>query len=783
MQRFHEPIRQSATHVYVSAIPLFPSSSILFKTYASKLRNIPKLLSGSVTHAALIVLRPDRGFTVDAFSPDCSWFVYAAENKLSIWDVTTCTPIRESLAGHDARISMIKFSPDGSKFVSLDDAGRVLVWDATIYEAIRVPIQLSVPACLIGFVADGVIFNEEGRIRLWDITTGKTVVDYNLEVARSEYGRINGTYVVISSSDFIPNVHKIIHVVTGADVTTKYTHGRTIVKVKFSSDHARVVCLHDDYFCRIMDVLTGDVIGDPIVVHSTVDYRFEISANGRLLVGQGNCPTIYNVGTGKLEDGPLERDYWISGMALSFDETRLLIWGGGCFEVLDMPSGTVVAAATETLIGGFISSDGNRVIRRDLNEIAIFDVTSLSDNHRNVSRLVSVTPSPTGQQLLFTHSDNSLSLAVDISFTGILSGARSPAAFSSDGSTIVSAHMDHTLQLWHSKDASLMGNALRGHQKPITAVAFSPTGDRLISASQDCTIRIWAPSGAGELLRLQAYSDILSISLSSDQSRIICVSEIGAVRTLNANTGLVITHTSRYNWRWAEFLPDGKTAICVSDNGQSRLVDSQTGQITEHSTLRRTRGFNSVNLEFNSVNFSPTATHFISINRADTIEFSNTTTSCEQSSDICSRSIRSLAFSSSGRWMVSTHKITTGMFRVCMWDSQSGLLVWEDTLDEYGDHPVVVISPSGDMTVTLHEYGVCRVRNTSLGTMISCWRTKSSPRSIVFCPEEKKIILKESWTTEEWDIESGTMVDSYNGSSSLLNPGTCSPFLYKSIWK
>jgi WD40 repeat protein len=752
MQRFHEPIRQSAAHVYVSAIPLVPSSSILFKTYASKLQNLPKLISGGATPAVLIVL---RGFTV-AFSPDCSWFVYVAENTLSIWDVTTCTPIRESLAGHDAPIRTIEFSPDGSKFVSVDDAGCVLVWDATTYEAIRVPIQLSQRGS-IGFWADGVIFYKEGRVRLWDMTTDKMVVDYKLEVAQFAHVHIKGIYVVIGPN--FKEVHNIIDVLTGADVTTKYTHGRTIEQVEFSSDHARVVCLHDDNFVRIMDILSGNVIGDPIVDVTS----FQISAKGKLLVWQVKLFTIYDVDTGKLEDGPLQREYLINGMALSFDETRLLVWGARRFEVLDMPSGKVVAAATDVLDRGLISSDGNRVIRRS-GTIEIFDVTSLSA-HRNVSCLASVTPSPTCQQLLFTYSDNSLSLAVDISFTAILSGARSPAAFSSDGSTIVSAYMDHTLQLWDSKDASLMGNALRGHQKPITAVAFSPTGDRLISASQDYTIRIWAPSGAGELLRLQAYSDIWWISLSLDESGIICVSKDGAVQTLNANTGAVITHPSRYNWRWAEFLSDGKTIICVSDGGQSRSVDSQTGQITKHSTLRCTR-------KFNSVNFSPTTAHFISINRADTIQFSNITTSCGQSLDTCSRSIRSLAFSSNGRWMVSVHEIQTHDFRVCMWDSQSGLLVWEE---EYYGHPVVAISPSGDITVTLEDT-VCRVRKTSLGTVISRWRTMSMSDSIVFSPDEKQIILKRSGTIDKWDIESGTMVDSCkedSDSSSVSKPGVC----------
>src|ERR1700691_6222673 len=89
LQRFHEPIQLSAAQVYVSAIPLTPSSSILFKTYAPTLKNTPKLISGDAALVSWTDIRSGSASTVlVAFSPDRSWLVCAdGNNQLEVWDV------------------------------------------------------------------------------------------------------------------------------------------------------------------------------------------------------------------------------------------------------------------------------------------------------------------------------------------------------------------------------------------------------------------------------------------------------------------------------------------------------------------------------------------------------------------------------------------------------------------------------------------------------------------------------------------------------------------------
>jgi WD40 repeat protein len=374
---------------------------------------------------------------------------------------------------------------------------------------------------------------------------------------------------------------------------------------------------------------------------------------------------------------------------------------------------------------------------------------------------------------------------VDISSTKpvVLKGARSPAAFSPEGSMIVSAYLDHTLQLWGTKDAKAIGKSLVGHEKGITAIAFSPTGSRLISASDDCTIRIWSStSESGELLLLQAYTDIQLICMSSDESRIICVSRDNIVQTLNANTGIAISQPSRSIWNWAEFSPGGSEITRISTDGQSRSTECQTGQITEHSPAdsaqRITEGI-----------FSPDKTRFISISKHDFIDFSEGTNSCESSST----SSPSLTFSSDGRWLMSVileddysesydYSQYPTYYRACMWDSRSGQLVWEDL--SYSHIPSVAISPSGNMAVTWTD-SVCNVRDTLLGTIISRWDTQSVPKSVAFSQDEKHIncILDASGTAEKWDIESSALLDSPEGigAAAALGPGMSRTVIYVSL--
>jgi hypothetical protein len=81
------------------------------------------------------------------------------------------------------------------------------------------------------------------------------------------------------------------------------------------------------------------------------------------------------------------------------------------------------------------------------------------------------------------------------------------AAFSPDGTRVVTASSDNTARLWDAATgteiAVLRG---RGHEHAVLSAAFSPDGTRVVTASDDNTARLWDISHSGVVCRGQALA-------------------------------------------------------------------------------------------------------------------------------------------------------------------------------------------------------------------------------------------------------------------------------------
>src|SRR5215510_7955751 len=72
------------------------------------------------------------------------------------------------------------------------------------------------------------------------------------------------------------------------------------------------------------------------------------------------------------------------------------------------------------------------------------------------------------------------------------------AAFSPDGSGVVTASTDKTARIWVSATAKEIF-ILRGHEAALWSAAFSPDSSRVVTASDDKTARIWDATTGKEL--------------------------------------------------------------------------------------------------------------------------------------------------------------------------------------------------------------------------------------------------------------------------------------------
>jgi WD40 repeat protein len=85
------------------------------------------------------------------------------------------------------------------------------------------------------------------------------------------------------------------------------------------------------------------------------------------------------------------------------------------------------------------------------------------------------------------------------------------AAFSPDGTRVVTSSDDHAAGVWGTSTGMLI-NVLHGHAGEMNSAVFSPDGARIITTSDDRTVRLWDSAAGTEVSVLRGH---LSTTLSA----------------------------------------------------------------------------------------------------------------------------------------------------------------------------------------------------------------------------------------------------------------------------
>jgi WD40 repeat protein len=157
------------------------------------------------------------------------------------------------------------------------------------------------------------------------------------------------------------------------------------------------------------------------------------------------------------------------------------------------------------------------------------------------------------------------------------------AAFSPDGTMLVSGGDDHTVCLWDAATGREIWR-YRGQERSVYAVAFSPDGRRVASGSADSTVHVLEAATGTAVLRLQGSGNrVTAVAFSPDGK--VLVSGTGyegncTVSSWDAATGKELrrlTDGEGTDYRVA-FAPDGKT-LASSRKDRTRLWDIVTGRV------------------------------------------------------------------------------------------------------------------------------------------------------------------------------------------------------------
>ena len=165
-------------------------------------------------------------------------------------------------------------------------------------------------------------------------------------------------------------------------------------------------------------------------------------------------------------------------------------------------------------------------------------------------------------------------------------GTVQTARFSPDGQSLALGFKDGTVALT-DRSLGAVREVLRVRGTAVESVAFSRDGARLAVALGDGTIRVIGADGGGPVQLLRGHTGpVLGVDISGDGSRIVSAGHDGSVRLWDASTGRGhVLYSGQSQETDVRFSPDGGLILAVGSDGSMRLWNSRTGAPVRHDQV------------------------------------------------------------------------------------------------------------------------------------------------------------------------------------------------------
>jgi WD40 repeat protein len=325
------------------------------------------------------------------------------------------------------------------------------------------------------------------------------------------------------------------------------------------------------------------------------------------------------------------------------------------------------------------------------------------------------------------------------------------AAFSSDGTLIVTASDDETARIWDMAPEVEIGR-LAGHKGELKSAAFSPDGTLIVTASDDDTARIWGAATGTTIVSFVGHaSSVASATFSPDARLVVTASSDETARIWDAATGTekfrLQGHEDEVNS--AAFSPDGSRIVTASDDNTARIWDASSGGeigcLTGHKR----------SVKFAA--FSPDGTQILTASDYDTARIWDVASRAEVAclSDF-EGSVLGIVFSLDGARVATNTPSYPYSKPAQIWDVGSGAEIARLS-GHAGNVDSAVFSPDGTRILTLSDDDTARIWDAVTGAELACLRGRGDcMTNAAFSPDGRLIVTgAEDNTARIWDV-SGT---------------------------
>lgn len=165
-------------------------------------------------------------------------------------------------------------------------------------------------------------------------------------------------------------------------------------------------------------------------------------------------------------------------------------------------------------------------------------------------------------------------------------GSLQDAQFSPDGSKVVTCGIDHLTRVWNAHTGRLIAT-LKGDTDWVDTAVFNPQGTRVLTASADGWTRVWDPTTAKQIWALPGTkTPFLSAAYSPDGNAIATVNYDGLVRLWDARSGrrldqFHVSSAANFN------TPTGATGMSFSPDGSRVAIAANPVQLWNIDRPRR----------------------------------------------------------------------------------------------------------------------------------------------------------------------------------------------------